>query len=104
MSKVTCNIDEIQDFKNKIDSINTDLLFELKKIEKEINNIEEVINTPKSKELKELFYYYTIDKIQMVDDNKEIFNNNLEIVIKEYTEFLIDVQKMVNDYEKNPRD
>ena len=101
MTRVTCNIYKIQDFKKDIFEINSDLLFELRKVQNEIENIEDVISTPKSRDFKIIFQHYASDEIKMIEDSKEVFNKDLELVIKEYEEFMDDIQKMVKDNGKN---
>lgn len=97
MNKIMYNGQTILEAKKNIDICNNSILEALKNIDKELLNINQVVNTPKINQAKELFTEFYKEKIQYVEQKRTYYNNILDTINTDYQDYLISVNKMVGD-------
>ena len=97
MDSIVFDINELKSLKNNIEKTNNDILFEIKNMQREVDNMHEILDTPKGKKYQALFGQYVIDEIKMVSENGNIINHDLEKALDEYNAFMEKVREMVDN-------
>lgn len=95
MSNIMVNIDKLKEFRNLFNNTGSDLLFEVKKINNEIMELDKILDTPKGKKYEEMFMEYMYDEIKIIEKFNDKIDKNIGVSIKSYEEFLADGASMV---------
>ena len=95
MSTIQFDEKSVLDAKNKFNSYNNTILNALKTIDKEIEDMPRILNTPRIKQSYEEIMNYFDEKISFVDNSNKLFNKRFNTVFTEYMDFNEDVKKMV---------
>lgn len=95
MKDIQCNVLKLQEIKNTFNKLNDELLDEIKKMQKEVINLDEILKTPKGDEFIELFNDFMKERLDKFNNEYGIIRKNFDISIMEYTSFLDEIKEMV---------
>ncbi len=93
--KIQCRVETISEVQKIFEENNNLLLDNLKKFEKELDNMKEVLNTPKSMKIISFFKEYVNQEEKEVLDKGIWFKNIFNNVIDEYQNFESEVSESV---------
>ena len=85
------------EFKNNVNTANSDILESLTKINKELETLDTTINTPNSNKSLLIFNEYLNDRTNYINTCKEGYNSYFDGVINIYRENQDVVKDMVGD-------
>ena len=97
MNKIMYNGSSILEAKTSVELYNNNILEALKNIEKELDNINQVVNTPKINQAKELFSDFYKEKISYVEQKKNYYNKIFDTINHDYQDYLTSINKMVGE-------
>ncbi len=99
MSIISCNVAKLTELRDKFQYLSNDLNTEIKGMNEEIINLDEILSTPKGDKLIELFTDFVTDEKNRLSKNNEIISNHFNLVIDEYSNFLNETNSVVDTNE-----
>lgn len=97
MGKLIYDETSLNDFKDVVNQCNNDIYDALKKISTEVDNIEEILKTPKSVTTTDTYNEYFKTKAQYLNTNIGAYNALFDGIISTYQENFNALSNMVGD-------
>ncbi len=95
---IKCTVQDIQRMQEVFEKNNSEILECLNKINKELEEMPNVLSTPNSNKIIPEFLNYGKNRYKFVSESSELFKKRFELIINEYSSFMEEVKDSI---EKN---
>jgi len=88
---------EMQEFQKKYERCNDEIIKSIQEIEKEFENIDEILETPKSKKEIPQIISYMQEELEIRRDEESNYMDNLNYIINNYNDTIKSIDLMMGD-------
>ena len=97
MRKIDYDSESVKASRDKIDTCNNEIIESLNNIYKTVEDIDTVLNTPKSQEIIPRYNSYINDRINYLNEKKYDYKTLFYYIIEKYDDYFDSVKKMTGD-------
>lgn len=94
-TKIKCTINDISNLKDIIEKNSLEILDCLKKIDKDYEEMPDILNTPNSSKIVPKFVDYVKKKEKYITESNNYYKKVFDTIITEYNEFMTDTKEKV---------
>ena len=94
-TKIKCTINDIINMKNVVEENNNEILECLKLMDKDYEEMPNILNTPNSNKIIPRFQEYVKEQEQFMNQNIAYYTKVFDTIINEYNEFIVDTKEKV---------
>ena len=94
-TRIKCTINDIINMKNVVEENNKEILECLKLMNKDYEEMPNILNTPNSSKIVPRFQEYVKKQEQFMNQNIAYYTKVFDTIINEYNEFMVDTQEKV---------